>query len=143
MASPTRTRRGLQGIAQDTLDQTSSIIQEHVHEGATGDSSFHAEQLPSLSPLPSTENKTKYPVEIINGDSFAVARRLLDEHPDAKGSIAVLNLASDEEPGGGWLISLSKTQVGFDTSVLGPGYCFIDVLWLFRKKRSATRLLSI
>lgn len=104
-----QTYEGRQRIAQNTLHQTKSIIEEHANEGATEDSLFYAEQLPTLPALPETE--AKHLVEVVNGDSFTAARKLMDEHSDSKGSIAVLNLASDEIPGGGWLVSLTKTQV--------------------------------
>lgn len=74
------------------------------------ESIFHAKQLPTLEPI--DISKEKRPVHVINSDAFTVARELLDKYPDAKGSIAVLNLASDEVPGGGWLYSLSRTQAG-------------------------------
>ncbi len=104
-------REELGRIARDTLDQTKYVIRTHVKEGATGDSTFYAKQLPALPALSPLETTIKYPVEVVNDDSFATARNLMDEHPDAIGRIAVLNLASDEEPGGGWLRYLTKTQV--------------------------------
>lgn len=104
-------REELSRIARDTLDQTKHVIRTHVKEGATKDSTFYAKQLPALPPLSSLKPTIKYPVEVVNDDSFATARKLMDEHPDAIGGVTVLNLASDEEPGGGWLRYLTKTQV--------------------------------
>lgn len=102
------TRKGRQPIAQDTLERTEAVIKECVADGATEDSTFYSEQLSPLLPL--LENKVKRPVLVVNSDAFTAARKLFNEHQDAKGSVAVLNLASDERRAGGWLHSLSRTQ---------------------------------
>lgn len=107
-----KTPEGQQLIAQHTLKHTKSVIEEHANEGATEDSIFYSEQLPSLPPLNASKQLGEGRlVLVINSDSFTAARKLFDEHPDAKGSVAVLNLASDEEPAGGWLSSYTRTQV--------------------------------
>lgn len=95
-------------IAQDTVKRSKSIIAEHASEGATIDSTFYPDQLAVLEPL--NTPKEKHLIQILNSDAFTAARKLLDEHPNARGSVAVLNLASDAHPGGGWLSSLSRTQ---------------------------------
>ncbi|EKM82189.1 hypothetical protein AGABI1DRAFT_112279 [Agaricus bisporus var. burnettii JB137-S8] len=103
-----KTREGRQLIAQDTLERSKSIVDEHSNEGATIDSIFFADQLPPLEPLDIV--KEKRPIQVINSDAFAVARQILDRYSDAKGYVTVLNLASDERSAGGWLHSLSRTQ---------------------------------
>ncbi|KAJ3567556.1 hypothetical protein NP233_g6292 [Leucocoprinus birnbaumii] len=108
MPSTSSNRKGRELIAQDTLDRIKTVIKERAAEGATEHSTFYSEQLPPLQPI--AETKAKHPVLILNSDAFTAARRLLDEHGDAKGSVAVLNLASDETRAGGWLHSLSRTQ---------------------------------
>jgi uncharacterized protein (TIGR02452 family) len=66
---------------------------------------------PELSPLdPSFPDLTLSTIKVIDSDTFACARSLLSASPDLRGKLAVLNLASDEEPGGGWRYTLSLTQ---------------------------------
>lgn len=99
-----------QKIAKDTIARSQSIIQEHATSGATADSTFIADQLPELD----SSACPKFPasqVKIINADSFTTAREIMQHEPGAK--VAVLNLASDEQPGGGWEYSLAKTQVKY------------------------------
>ncbi|KAJ3996155.1 hypothetical protein F5050DRAFT_1808013 [Lentinula boryana] len=108
----TLTLQQRRAVCQDTIARSATITTEHAAQGATLDSTFISEQLP---PLPSTlsgaDVHSPKPLLIINSDSFTVARNLIEEDPDnATGRIAVLNLASDQRPGGGWDMSLSKTQ---------------------------------
>jgi len=99
----------MSAVAEDTIARSSSITSEHAAQGATQDSTFISEQLPTLSPSDAEHEPS--PVLIVNSDSFTLARRLISEDPEnATGSTAVLNLASDVMPGGGWTTSLSKTQ---------------------------------
>ncbi|KAF5376198.1 hypothetical protein D9757_009324 [Collybiopsis confluens] len=81
-----------------------SIIAEHASDGASPASEFIDGQLPPLNvhERPYSEPQ-KNLVEVINGDTFLVARELMDAAvDDANGRVAVLNLASDQHPGGGW-----------------------------------------
>ncbi|KAF5332229.1 hypothetical protein D9611_008174 [Ephemerocybe angulata] len=96
-------------VAEDTLARAKGIIKAHSAEGATSASTFVGAQ---LEPLDEAESPQYGPssVEVINCDAFTVARKIFGEAPDAKGNITVLNLASDQQPAGGWLFSLSKTQ---------------------------------
>jgi hypothetical protein len=48
----------------------------------------------------------------VDSDSFTAARDIMKDNPEAWGKTTVLNLASDAFPAGGWIHSLSKTQVG-------------------------------
>ena len=103
------THRGRQLIAQDTLERTEAIIEQCTADGASDNSTFYFEQ---LSFLPSSAGlNAKCRVSVVNGDAFTAARELLNEHQEAKGSVAVLNLASDEHRAGGWIHTLSRTQV--------------------------------
>ncbi|KAF3760993.1 hypothetical protein M406DRAFT_268203 [Cryphonectria parasitica EP155] len=92
-------------ICEDTIERSPAIVQ--ATPGATLDSTFMPAQLPALSPEASPQLKRK-PVRVIDADSFAAARAILANDPGAK--VAVLNLASDIEPAGGWRFSLSCTQ---------------------------------
>jgi hypothetical protein len=99
-------------LANDTIARSASIVAST--PGASSSSTFIS--LQDLAPLDTTQSPAfgETGVEIVNADAFTVARSIAarEGKADAEGKIAVLNLASDEYPGGGWLYSLSKTQVG-------------------------------
>ncbi|KIK52993.1 hypothetical protein GYMLUDRAFT_49573 [Collybiopsis luxurians FD-317 M1] len=100
-------------VSRDTISRTENITIEHASQGATMESTFIAEQMSPLPPLatPDIQAHKAISVEIINLDSFTLARQLIDEDPEnATGKVAVLNLASDALPGGGWDSTLTKTQ---------------------------------
>jgi uncharacterized protein (TIGR02452 family) len=66
---------------------------------------------PPLSPSdPTFPNLSLNNIEVIDSDTFACVRSLVAASPELQGQLAVLNLASDEEPGGGWRYTLSATQ---------------------------------
>lgn len=101
-----------QMIAQDTLDRTPAIISEHQGQGATSDSSFiSGDDLPPLD-QDACPKLTLGGTTVVDSDSFTAARDIMKDNPEAQGKTTVLNLASDQFPGGGWIHSLSKTQVG-------------------------------
>ncbi|KAK0480060.1 hypothetical protein IW261DRAFT_1335808 [Armillaria novae-zelandiae] len=93
-------------VALDTIARSPALIQEHELDGATALSSFISQQLPPLD-ASSCPGHPPSKVDVVNSDSFAAARSFSDE---AKGKIAVLNLASDEYRAGGWTATLSRTQ---------------------------------
>ncbi|KAF8889259.1 hypothetical protein BD779DRAFT_1520647 [Infundibulicybe gibba] len=70
---------------------------------------FYKDQLPPLSPA-SCPGHEPSEVLVLNQDAFALARDVIKQDRLAEGKLAVLNLASDEAPGGGWEYSLSTTQ---------------------------------
>ncbi|KAK7037396.1 hypothetical protein VNI00_011146 [Paramarasmius palmivorus] len=97
-------------ISKDTIARSESITAEHASQGATLESIFIKEQLPALDPS-SCPNHPLSPVELVNSDSFTAARNIIKRFPEAaENKVAVLNLASDQLPGGGWDQTLSKTQ---------------------------------
>ncbi|KAF8074645.1 hypothetical protein FPV67DRAFT_1407943 [Lyophyllum atratum] len=97
-------------IAQDTMSRSEAIVRDHAAEGATLDSSFLLlDQLPPMD-ASGCPNFPPTNIEVVNSDSFTAARDIIRKLPEANGKTAVLNLASDEAPGGGWVFSLSKTQ---------------------------------
>lgn len=107
------TREQRRGVCNDTIARSSNITAEHAYQGATLDSTFIAKQLPPLPPAVDANSHTLNPnsVQIINLDAFTLARQLMEEDPEhAIGKTAVLNLASDIKPGGGWNYILDKTQ---------------------------------
>ena len=98
----------LQIIAEDTISRTPEVNAST--PGASADSIFHAHQLPPLD----KDNCPNFPpvqVRIEPFDSFATARKYINEDPTIRGKVAVLNLASDAYPGGGWRTTLCQTQV--------------------------------
>ncbi|EEB99947.1 hypothetical protein MPER_00240 [Moniliophthora perniciosa FA553] len=98
-------------ISKDTIARSEAITAEYASQGATLDSTFIKDQLPPLDPT-SCPNHPSSLVEIVNSDSFTAARNIIKRFPEAANSkVGVLNLASDELPGGGWDMTLSKTQV--------------------------------
>ncbi|KAJ4478949.1 hypothetical protein J3R30DRAFT_3472424 [Lentinula aciculospora] len=98
-------------VSQDTIARSASITAEHAAQGATLDSTFISEQLPPLPTLSDAIIHIPKAVSIINSDSFTLARKLIEEDAqNATRNTAVLNLASDQKPGGGWDTTLSKTQ---------------------------------
>lgn len=109
-------------LANDTISRSLSITSST--PGASLESIFHHEQ---LSALDSTSDrfpniKDSMDLRILNLDAFTAAREILKEDPEAEGKVAVLNLASDSKRAGGWIQTLSKTQVrSFHTYI--PSYC--------------------
>ena len=100
-----------QKVARDSISQASKLVADHATEGASPESTFISSQLPPLD-VARRPNQPASLVDVINRDAFTVARHLIAETPDARGRIAVLNLASDALRAGGWEFSLSRTQVG-------------------------------
>ncbi|KAI2481720.1 hypothetical protein Ptr902_02086 [Pyrenophora tritici-repentis] len=101
----------LRKICEDTITRSPTITSTTPSSSLT--STFIPSQLPPLTRTsPAYPNLTlTTPIKIHNSDSFALARVLDANSPNAsKGKTGVLNLASDETPGGGWRYTLSKTQ---------------------------------
>lgn len=98
-------------IALDTLDRTEGIIAEHASQGATADSIFYPKQ---IEPLERTQcpRYPPTPVQVLNSDSFALARQIAAEEikDGNEPKVAVLNLASDLMPAGPWLNDMTATQ---------------------------------
>ncbi|KAF8827321.1 hypothetical protein HHX47_DHR5000506 [Lentinula edodes] len=96
-------------VSRDTIARSTNVTVELEAQGATLASTFISDQLPPLPTL--SEIPSPKPVSVVNSDSFTIARRLISDDPhNATGKMAVLNLASDQRPGGGWDTTLSKTQ---------------------------------
>ncbi|GJJ11393.1 hypothetical protein Clacol_005626 [Clathrus columnatus] len=140
----TREQRKL--IAEDTLARINQILQETPHALSE---SFFFNQI-TFPPLQINNHSDKTslavisnpgygptPVVIEQEDDLVLARKII--HGDASAKVAVLNVASDEEPAGGWLRFLTRTQeecLCYSTTLyptlraewypwpnLGPGSC--------------------
>ncbi|KAI4729949.1 hypothetical protein E4T49_02303 [Aureobasidium sp. EXF-10728] len=97
-------------ICEDTIKRSEQITAT-TPEASLSSTFITRSTYPKLSPLaPSFPDHQREPIEIIDSDSFLCARTILSTNPELRDKIAVLNLASDEEPGGGWKYSLSMTQ---------------------------------
>lgn len=113
---------GRRNACEDTLRRIPDIVASVAAEGADPlESKFVSAQLAPLDKSsPQFPALTRGPIEIYNSDAFALARTLdttlslPDSTPQfskpSHGKLGVLNLASDEEPGGGWRYTLCKTQ---------------------------------
>lgn len=84
-----------QELAEETKSLTPSILNT---TSASDEGILYSQLLPNLPP-PSTT--TKATLSVKNMDSFTAAKTILDANPSAK--IGVLNMASEKNPGGGWL----------------------------------------
>jgi uncharacterized protein (TIGR02452 family) len=100
---------------EDTIARSKDIAAST--SGGSLASTFVPSQLPPLTKAhPAYPDLTLQPIRISNSDAFALARTLNTSQTNSNASrtsvrnIGVLNLASDQEPGGGWRRSLSKTQ---------------------------------
>lgn len=92
-------------ICEDTIARSELVA------ASTPGSSLTSTFIPSqLAPLSKSHSSypalTLKPIEVHNSDTFALARTLYL----SGGRVGVLNLASDQEPGGGWRYTLSATQ---------------------------------
>lgn len=97
-------------ICEDTIRRSEHITA--TTPGASLSSTFITKTTyPELSPLdPTFPALAPKRIEVIDSDTFLCARNMLSTTPTLQNKIAVLNLASDEEPGGGWRYTLSMTQ---------------------------------
>ncbi|KAJ7261900.1 hypothetical protein C8J57DRAFT_1450840 [Mycena rebaudengoi] len=100
-----------QQIYKDTVSRAVEIVNQNAQDGASLDSTFFPNQLAALIPGDAPlEVGGAVEISVINSDSFTAARDIISRNPEAKGKTAVLNLASDAQPAGGWTYSLSRTQ---------------------------------
>lgn len=95
-------------ICEETIACAERITRET--PGATLEGQFIPCQLPHLSTIGQCPKLKRRPILVLDSDSFGTARSLLDSTPSQKGKLAVLNLASNEYPAGGWRWTLSSTQ---------------------------------
>lgn len=94
-----------QRIAEDTIARSAAIARST--PGGSTEGTFMPAQLPALSPSASPGLRRR-PVRVLDSDALAAARALLAAAAAAR--VAVLNLASDALPAGGWRHTLGATQ---------------------------------
>ncbi|KAJ7709026.1 hypothetical protein B0H17DRAFT_1156007 [Mycena rosella] len=107
---PASSKSDRETVALDTIRRTPDIITEFTGRGASTESIFYRDQIRPLPVLDPRDERSAAEIAVINSDSYTAARNIIAESPDARGKTAVLNLASDEKPAGGWTKSLSRTQ---------------------------------
>ncbi|OAL51866.1 hypothetical protein IQ07DRAFT_394610 [Pyrenochaeta sp. DS3sAY3a] len=91
-------------VCQDTIERSPSIAESTPNSSLN--SYFIPSQLPKLDKASAAfPDFPRSVVSIHNSDAFELSRKI-----KSSGKIGILNLASDREPGGGWVYSLSKTQ---------------------------------
>ncbi|KAJ4366492.1 hypothetical protein N0V83_008128 [Neocucurbitaria cava] len=92
-------------ICEDTIARSKAVTAST--PGGSLDSKFISSQLTTLARShPAYPDLPLRPIRVHNRDSYELARTLQPR----RGTVGVLNLASDQEPGGGWRYTLSKTQ---------------------------------
>lgn len=99
--------------AEDTLAQIPAIAKLASTSYNTDilSCTFIPKQLPALSKSdPKFPNLKCKPIEIHDSDAYALARAMDPTRGLKHSNVAVLNLASNIMPGGGWRQSLCKTQ---------------------------------
>ena len=97
-------------ICEDTIARSEHIT-ANTPNASLSSTLIKATTYPELSPLePAFPDLSLNTIKVIDSDTFACARSLVASSPELRGKLAVLNLASDEEPGGGWRHTLSATQ---------------------------------
>jgi uncharacterized protein (TIGR02452 family) len=97
-------------ICEDTIERSGSIT-TNTPSASLFSSSIDATTYPPLSSSDASfPNLSLNTIEVVDADTFAYCRSLLATSPELQGKLAVLNLASDEEAGGGWRYTLSCTQ---------------------------------
>jgi hypothetical protein len=84
---------------EDTLRRTPAIAASAIVDSGAVIGTFIPRQLPPLNRShPLYPGLTRKPYEVHDSDAFALTRILGSTY----GKVGVLNLASDQEPSGGW-----------------------------------------
>lgn len=102
----TRQRESLAAVAKETRTILPDILQQIPHVQAAKSEALFLNTLPPLkaSDCPKRNSLGKAIIRIVNDDSFNVAITLAaSKGSDVLGRVAVLNMASHANPGGGWL----------------------------------------
>ncbi|RHZ68271.1 uncharacterized protein CDV56_102311 [Aspergillus thermomutatus] len=94
---PNNTQR--QRLAAETLSLTDYVIKATT--GASRASRAHPHLLPPIKPIPNSAAR-KPRLSVTGQDSFTAARDIL-QRTSGRARVGVLNMASERNPGGGWL----------------------------------------
>ncbi|KAF6784038.1 mitochondrial chaperone BCS1, partial [Colletotrichum sojae] len=97
-----RSNASLAAVSEETLAVLPNILDNLPHLDATFSESLHLSELDPLRTSKCPCHTPRARVRIVNADSLNAAIELAAQRPDG-GRVAVLNLASDIHPGGGWL----------------------------------------
>ncbi|KAF5358923.1 hypothetical protein D9758_004846 [Tetrapyrgos nigripes] len=117
-------------IVRKNKRRSAPIIDEHKDEGATPSAIFIPQQLPPLDPAKRPYSPDVKPqIQVVNSDTFLAVRELMNAiGDDAKSGTAVLNLASDEVPGGGYT-SLHTAQASHIDVDVEECLCYSSTLY--------------
>ncbi|KAL2411321.1 hypothetical protein ABEF95_001557 [Exophiala dermatitidis] len=121
---PSKTKR--KEIAEETLFRTPAVLQT-MGFSEQPDSIFFSSQLDDLD-RSARPGYPRPPIKVRYGDTFSLARELLESRPDYTGKVAVLNCASDTELAGGWRHRSGTTQE--------DALCYSSTLWPILEKWS-------
>ncbi|KZL71783.1 mitochondrial chaperone bcs1 [Colletotrichum incanum] len=93
---------GLASVSAETRAVLPQILPNLPHLDASKSESLHMDYLPPLKSSACPAHTPRPKIKIVNADTLNAAIDLAAQRPDG-GRVAVLNMASDIHPGGGWL----------------------------------------
>ncbi|EFQ36420.1 hypothetical protein CGRA01v4_10469 [Colletotrichum graminicola] len=97
-----RSNPSLASVSAETRAVLPQVLPHLPHLDATKSESLHMDYLPPLKSSACPAHRPRARIRIVNADSLNAAIDLAALRPDG-GRVAVLNMASDIHPGGGWL----------------------------------------
>lgn len=97
-----RSNPSLASVSAETRAVLPSILADLPHLNASKSESLHLDHLPPLRAAACPRHAPRAKIRIVNADTLNAAIDLAARRPDG-GRVAVLNMASDIHPGGGWL----------------------------------------
>lgn len=97
-----RSNTSLAAVSAETRAVLPSILSKLPHLDATFSEALHLSELDPLRASRCPRHTPRPRVRILNADTLNAAIDLAAQRPDG-GRVAVLNMASDRHPGGGWL----------------------------------------
>ncbi|KAK1956066.1 hypothetical protein LY78DRAFT_686390 [Colletotrichum sublineola] len=97
-----RSNPSLASVSAETRAVLPQILPHLPHLDATMSESLHMDYLPPLKSSACPAHRPRARIRIVNADTLNAAIDLAALRPDG-GRVAVLNMASDIHPGGGWL----------------------------------------
>ncbi|GKT40287.1 uncharacterized protein ColSpa_00468 [Colletotrichum spaethianum] len=120
-----RSNPSLASVSAETRTVLPRILPNLPHLNASKSESLHMDYLPPLKASACPAHTPRAKIKIVNADTLNAAIDLAAQRPDG-GRVAVLNMASDIHPGGGWL----KGAVAQEEAI-----CYRSSLYLSLHKR--------
>ncbi|KAK1982117.1 hypothetical protein LZ30DRAFT_591238 [Colletotrichum cereale] len=97
-----RSNPSLASVSAETRAVLPQILPHLPHLDAARSESLHMDYLPPLKSSACPAHQPRARIRVVNADTLNAAVDLAAHRPDG-GRVAVLNMASDIHPGGGWL----------------------------------------